>query len=75
MAKYQPEVHLTPGNNVILANLDAAQRDEITRLLAEHGVQTELERQGSILRRARWPACRCPPAAWRWRNRSDSCPA
>jgi sulfite reductase (NADPH) hemoprotein beta-component len=52
VAKYQPEVHLTPANNVILANLAAAQRDEITRLFAQHGVQTELERQGSILRRA-----------------------
>jgi sulfite reductase (NADPH) hemoprotein beta-component len=52
VAKYQPEVHLTPANNVLLANLDGAQRDEITRLFAEHGVQTELERQGSILRRA-----------------------
>jgi sulfite reductase (NADPH) hemoprotein beta-component len=52
VTKYQPEVHLTPANNVILANLAAAQRDEITRLFAEHGVQTELERQGSILRRA-----------------------
>jgi sulfite reductase (NADPH) hemoprotein beta-component len=52
VAKYQPEVHLTPANNVILANLAAAQREEITRLFAEHGVQTELERQGSILRRA-----------------------
>ena len=52
VAKYQPEVHLTPANNVILANLAAAQRDEITRVFAEHGVQTEPERQGSILRRA-----------------------
>jgi sulfite reductase (NADPH) hemoprotein beta-component len=52
VAKYHPEVHLTPANNVILANLPTAQRDEITRLLAEHGVQTESERQGSILRRA-----------------------
>jgi sulfite reductase (NADPH) hemoprotein beta-component len=52
VAKYQPEVHLTPANNVLLANLAAVQRDEITRLFAEHGVQTELERQGSILRRA-----------------------
>jgi sulfite reductase (NADPH) hemoprotein beta-component len=52
VAKYQPEVHLTPANNVILANLPAAQRDEITRLFAEHGVQTERDRQGSILRRA-----------------------
>jgi sulfite reductase (NADPH) hemoprotein beta-component len=52
VAKYRPEIHLTPANNVILANLDAAQRDEITRLFAQHGVQTEVERQGSILRRA-----------------------
>jgi sulfite reductase (NADPH) hemoprotein beta-component len=52
VAKFQPEVHLTPANNVILANLPADQRDEITRVFAEHGVQTELERQGSILRRA-----------------------
>jgi sulfite reductase (NADPH) hemoprotein beta-component len=52
VAKYQPEVHLTPANNVILANLPAAQQDEITRLFAEHGVQTAAERQGSILRRA-----------------------
>ena len=52
VAKYQPEVRLTPANNVILANLDAAHREEITRLFAEHGIQTEPERQGSILRRA-----------------------
>ena len=52
VAKYQPEIHLTPANNIILANLEAAQRDEITHLFAQHGVQTELERQGSNLRRA-----------------------
>ena len=52
VAKYQPEVHLTPANNVILANFAADQRDEITRVFADHGVQTEPERQGSILRRA-----------------------
>jgi sulfite reductase (NADPH) hemoprotein beta-component len=52
VANYQPEVRLTPGNNVILANLEAAQRAEITRLLAEHGIQAEAERQGSALRRA-----------------------
>jgi sulfite reductase (NADPH) hemoprotein beta-component len=48
--RYQPEIHLTPANNVLLANLDPAQQDEITRLCAEHGV--EVERQGSLLRRA-----------------------
>jgi sulfite reductase (NADPH) hemoprotein beta-component len=52
VTKYQPEVRLTPANNVILANLNATHREEITRLFAEHGIQTERERQGSILRRA-----------------------
>ena len=52
VAKYQPEVRLTPANNIILANLAAAQQDEITRLFAEHGVQTQPEQQGSLLRRA-----------------------
>jgi len=52
VARYQPEILLTPSNNVILANLAAAQREEITRLFAEHGVQTEPERQGGIVRRA-----------------------
>ena len=43
VAMHQPEVHLTPANNVILANLVAAQQHEITRVFAEHGVQTERE--------------------------------
>jgi len=50
--RYQPEVRLTPANNMILANIAPAQRDEITKLLAAHGVETEPERQGSLLRRA-----------------------
>jgi sulfite reductase (NADPH) hemoprotein beta-component len=52
VAKYQPEVHLTPANNVILANLPATQREEIARVFAGYGVQTEPDRQGSLLRRA-----------------------
>ena len=52
IAKYQPEIRLTPGNNLILAGIAPVQRDEITRLFASHGVETELERQGGILRRA-----------------------
>jgi sulfite reductase (NADPH) hemoprotein beta-component len=52
VARFQPEVRLTPGNNVILANLDATGRDEITRLFAVHGIQTEASGQGSSLRRA-----------------------
>jgi sulfite reductase (NADPH) hemoprotein beta-component len=52
VAKHQPEVRLTPGNNVILANLAASDREAITRLFAAHGIETERERQGSALRRA-----------------------
>jgi len=48
--KFQPEIRLTPANNVILANIAADQRDAVARLFAEHGVL--IERQGSILRRA-----------------------
>jgi len=50
--RYQPEIRLTPSDNVILANLAPAQREEISRLFAEHGVSTEPERQGSMMRRA-----------------------
>lgn len=49
--KYQPEIHFTPGNNVILANIPDLQRDEITQLFASHGVQVDASRQGSLLRR------------------------
>jgi sulfite reductase (NADPH) hemoprotein beta-component len=52
VAKYQPEVRLTPGNNMILANLDPAHQAAVTKLFAEHGVQTEANRQASTLRRA-----------------------
>jgi sulfite reductase (NADPH) hemoprotein beta-component len=51
-AKHQPEIRLTPGNNVLLANLTDAQRDDVDRLFAAHGVHTEPEQQASILRRA-----------------------
>jgi sulfite reductase (NADPH) hemoprotein beta-component len=50
--KYHPEIRLTPSNNLILANIAPWQRDEITSLFAAHGIQTEPERQGGILRRA-----------------------
>jgi sulfite reductase (NADPH) hemoprotein beta-component len=50
--EYQPEVRLTPSNNVILANIALAQQDEITKLLVSYGVQVEPERQGGIVRRA-----------------------
>lgn len=50
VARFQPEVRLTPGNNVILANVKEEQRDAITRVLADHGVS--VENQGSPVRRA-----------------------
>jgi sulfite reductase (NADPH) hemoprotein beta-component len=63
IAKYQPEVRLTPSNNIILANVAPAQRDEITGLFAAHGVQTEPARQGSLLRRASMACVALPTCA------------
>jgi sulfite reductase (NADPH) hemoprotein beta-component len=48
--QFQTEVHLTPGNNLLLVNLLAEQREPITKILAEHGIS--VDRQGSALRRA-----------------------
>ena len=49
IARYRPEIRLTPGNNVILAGIEPALRDEITRAFAGHGVT--IGSQGSVLRR------------------------
>jgi sulfite reductase (NADPH) hemoprotein beta-component len=46
--QFRPEVRLTPGNNVLLANVRADQRDAITALLAVHGIS--VARQGSAVR-------------------------
>jgi sulfite reductase (NADPH) hemoprotein beta-component len=51
-AKYQPQIRLTPSNNMLLTDLTEAQRGGINELLAAHGVQTTAEGQGTILRRA-----------------------
>ena len=48
--KFQPEIRLTPANNLILAGIDPAHQGEITDLFAGHGVR--IENQGSVLRRA-----------------------
>ncbi len=45
-----PEYRLTPSQNILLCNIDAGKRDEVNRILAEHGVP--VENQASILRRA-----------------------
>ncbi|HOX57671.1 MAG TPA: NADPH-dependent assimilatory sulfite reductase hemoprotein subunit [Candidatus Paceibacterota bacterium] len=52
VTRYQPEIHLTPANNVVLVNLAETLRTEIDSLFAAHGVQTAPQHQGSILRRA-----------------------
>jgi sulfite reductase (NADPH) hemoprotein beta-component len=44
------EIRLTPGNNVILANIEQRNRDSITRVLAEHGI--DVANQGTALSRA-----------------------
>ncbi|MBI5687913.1 MAG: NADPH-dependent assimilatory sulfite reductase hemoprotein subunit [Verrucomicrobia bacterium] len=46
--QFRPEVRLTPGNNVLLANVRAEQREAITALLAVHGIS--VARQGSAVR-------------------------
>jgi len=42
--KFQPEIRLTPGNHVILANLAPADQPAIDRLLAGHGNASPLRR-------------------------------
>jgi len=46
--QFQPEVRLTPGNNLLLANVRPDQRDAIVKTLADHGVT--VANQGSALR-------------------------
>lgn len=48
--EFQPEIHLTPGNNMLLVNIPGALREPINKILAEHGIP--VENQGSPLRRA-----------------------
>lgn len=48
--QYQPEVRLTPANNVILVNLRPGDKAAITQVFAAHGV--DVEKQGSVLRRS-----------------------
>ena len=48
--KFQPEIRLTPSNNVLLANIEPAQSEAVSEVFASHGVR--IEDQGSMLRRA-----------------------
>ena len=50
VAKYRPEVRLTPSQNLLLANVAPTHQAEITALLAANGVA--VEHQASVLRRA-----------------------
>jgi len=50
IARFKPEVRLTPANNVILANISAEDQPEVDRHFASHGVH--LQAQGTPLRRS-----------------------
>ena len=49
VAQYQPEIRLTPSQNLLLANVAEADRDAINRVLAAHGVP--VDRQTAAVRR------------------------
>ena len=48
--QFQPNLRLTPSQNILLVDVPPEQRDGITRVLAEHGVP--VENQASLIRRA-----------------------
>ena len=48
--QFQPEVRLTPSQNLLLADVAPSNRAAITRILAEHGIP--VENQTTALRRA-----------------------
>jgi sulfite reductase (NADPH) hemoprotein beta-component len=48
--EFQPELRLTPSQNILLVNVEAQNRAAITKILAEHGVP--VENQGSVIARA-----------------------
>jgi sulfite reductase (NADPH) hemoprotein beta-component len=48
--EFQPELRLTPSQNILLVNIEAQSRAAISKILAEHGVP--VENQGTILARA-----------------------
>jgi sulfite reductase (NADPH) hemoprotein beta-component len=52
---FKTEVRLTPSQNILLADVNPADRDAITKILANHGVP--VENQATIVRRA---AMSCP---------------
>jgi sulfite reductase (NADPH) hemoprotein beta-component len=50
LGEFQPDIRLTPSQNILLLNIPEANKAPITQILAEHGVA--VEHQASVLRRA-----------------------
>jgi sulfite reductase (NADPH) hemoprotein beta-component len=48
--KFQPELRLTASQNILLVNIEKQDREEINRILADHGVA--VREQGSVITRA-----------------------
>jgi sulfite reductase (NADPH) hemoprotein beta-component len=48
--QYRTEIRLTPSQNLLLTNVKPGEREAITKLLAEHGIQ--VENQSTVLHRA-----------------------
>jgi sulfite reductase (NADPH) hemoprotein beta-component len=48
--KFRPEVRLTPSQNLLLVNVPDADKEPISKILAEHGIP--VENQASIIRQA-----------------------
>jgi sulfite reductase (NADPH) hemoprotein beta-component len=48
--KFQPDLRLTPSQNILLVNVDPKDKDGITQTLAAHGIK--VENQASAVRRA-----------------------
>jgi len=49
VARYRPEIRLTPGQNVVLAGIEPALKDRIGECFAAHGI--EIGRQGTEIQR------------------------
>ncbi|MBI5381550.1 MAG: NADPH-dependent assimilatory sulfite reductase hemoprotein subunit [Opitutae bacterium] len=50
VSTHEPEIRLTPSQNLLLANVPAERKDAITALLSEHGIP--VENQAAAVRRA-----------------------
>ena len=50
LQEFQPELRLTPWQNLLLVNIEAQHRNAITKTLAAHGVA--VENQGTVISRA-----------------------